>query len=63
MAMVHEMLYMRDDITKIEYKTYINELINYLIKSVKGAESKVKVVIDVPEMELGIDTAIPSGML
>lgn len=63
MAMVHEMLYMRDDITKIEYKTYINELINYLIKSVKGAESKVKVVIDVPEMELGIDTAIPLGLL
>ena len=63
MAMVHEMLYMRDDITKIEYKTYINELINYLIKSVKGTESKVKVVIDVPEMELGIDTAIPLGLL
>ncbi len=63
MAMVHEMLYMRDDITKIEYKTYINELINYLIKSVKGAESKVKVVVDVPEMELGIDTAIPLGLL
>lgn len=63
MAMVHEMLYMRDDITKIEYKTYINELINYLIKSVKGSESKVNVVIDVPEMELGIDTAIPLGLL
>jgi len=63
MAMVHEMLYMRDDITKIEYKTYINELINYLIKSVKGAESKVKVIVDVPEMELGIDTAIPLGLL
>ncbi|NND15461.1 MAG: sensor histidine kinase [Eudoraea sp.] len=63
MAMVHEMLYMRDDITKIEYKTYINELINYLIKSVKGAESKVRVIVDVPEMELGIDTAIPLGLL
>jgi len=63
MAMVHEMLYMREDITKIEYKTYINELINYLIKSVKGSDSKVKVVIDVPEMELGIDTAIPLGLL
>ena len=63
MAMVHEMLYMREDITKIEYRTYINELINYLIKSVKGADSKVKVVIDVPEMELGIDTAIPLGIL
>ncbi|MDH3796678.1 MAG: sensor histidine kinase, partial [Flavobacteriaceae bacterium] len=63
MAMVHEMLYMRDDINKIEYKTYINELINYLIKSVKGSESKVKVVVDVPEMELGIDTAIPLGLL
>ena len=41
MAMVHEMLYMREDLTKIEYKTYVQELSEYLIRSLKGKENKV----------------------
>ncbi|WP_276391350.1 sensor histidine kinase [Eudoraea chungangensis] len=63
MAMVHEMLYMRDDLSKIEYKSYVEELSEYLVKSVKGADSKVQVNINIPQIELGIDTAIPLGLL
>ncbi len=63
MAMVHEMLYMREDLAKIEYRSYVQDLGNYLIKSIKGPESKIRLKIDVPEIELGIDTAIPLGLL
>jgi two-component sensor histidine kinase len=63
MAMVHEMLYMRDDLSKIDYKSYVEELSEYLVKSVKGADSNVKVNINIPQIELGIDTAIPLGLL
>lgn len=63
MAMVHEMLYMREDISKIEYSSYVKELSNYLLRSVRGMDSKVKLKIDVPDIELGIDTAIPLGLL
>lgn len=63
MAMVHEMLYLRDDLTTIDYKTYVFKLTEYLVKSVKGPDSKVKLVIDIPNIELGIDTAIPLGLL
>jgi two-component sensor histidine kinase len=63
MAMVHEMLYMREDLSKIDYKSYVEELSEYLVKSVKGADSNVKVNINIPEIELGIDTAIPLGLL
>lgn len=63
MAMVHEMLYMREDLSKIEYSSYVRELSNYLLRSVRGMESKVNLKIDVPNMELGIDTAIPLGLL
>ncbi len=63
MAMVHEMLYMREDLSRIEYKTYVQELSEYLVRSVKGAESKVKLNIDIPDIKLGIDTAIPLGLL
>lgn len=63
MAMVHEMLYMREDLSKIEYKSYVEELSEYLIKSIKGADNRIKVAIDIIDINLGIDTAIPLGLL
>ena len=63
MAMVHEMLYMREDLSKIEYRSYVQELGEYLIKSIKGPESTISLRIDIPDIELGIDTAIPLGLL
>jgi two-component sensor histidine kinase len=63
MAMVHEMLYMREDLSCIEYSTYVQQLADYLVKSVKGSETDIRLKIDIPEIELGIDTALPLGLL
>jgi two-component sensor histidine kinase len=64
MAMVHEMLYMRDDyLSKVEYKAYVQELSQYLVRSVKGNKNNIKLNIDIPDIKLGIDTAIPLGLL
>ena len=63
MAMVHEMLYQREDLSCIEYSTYVHQLGDYLVKSIKGPESNIRLNIDIPEIELGIDTAIPLGLL
>lgn len=63
MAMVHEMLYMRDDLSNIEYRSYVQELAEYLIRSIKGTSSNITLDIDIPEIKLNIDTAIPLGLL
>jgi two-component sensor histidine kinase len=63
MAMVHEMLYMRKDISHIEYKSYVQELSEYLIRSIKGVDNAIDLKIDIPDIKLGIDTAIPLGLL
>lgn len=63
MAMIHEILYMREDLLKIEYKSYVQELAEYLIRSVKGTSSNISLDIDIPEVKLNIDTAIPLGLL
>jgi len=63
MAMVHEMLYMRQDLAKIEYRPYVEELCEYLVGSIKGANSNVKVNIGITDVRIGIDTAIPLGLL
>ena len=63
MAMIHEMLYMRDNLSKIEYKSYVQELSEHLVRSIKGSDSKVVVNIDIDDIKLNMDTAIPLGLL
>ncbi|RIV69845.1 sensor histidine kinase [Flagellimonas aequoris] len=64
MAMVHEMLYKRDDyLSKIELKPYVKELCDYLVRSVKGSNNSVKVDLDIDEHKLSIDTVIPLGLI
>ncbi|MGB7394742.1 MAG: sensor histidine kinase [Pricia sp.] len=63
MAMVHEMLYMRDDLSKIPYKSYVQELAEYLIRSIKGTSSNITLDVDIPDVKLNIDTSIPLGLL
>ncbi|NVN18847.1 sensor histidine kinase [Muricauda sp. HICW] len=64
MAMVHEMLYKRDDyLSKIELKPYVQELCDYLVRSVKGSVNDVKVNLDINNYKLSIDTVIPLGLI
>lgn len=63
MAMVHEMLYQSNDLAKINYKEYIEQLVINLIDTLKGRKNKIELEIDVPEFALNIDTAIPLGLI
>ena len=63
MAMIHEMLYMRDNISKIAFKPYLKELTDFLVKSANRKNQDVTVSIDMPDVNLGLDTTIPLGLL
>ena len=64
MAMVHEMLYKRDDYTsKIALKPYVQELCEYLVRSVKGNENNITTNLDIGDFKLSIDTVIPLGLI
>lgn len=63
MAMVHEMLYQSDDLSQIKIETYFQELANALIFSTKGSENNIVLQIEAPPIYLGLDTAIPLGLL
>nr|WP_299384295.1 histidine kinase dimerization/phosphoacceptor domain -containing protein [Allomuricauda sp.] len=64
MAMVHEMLYKRDDyLSKIELRPYVEELCSYLVRSVKGNTNKIKVNLHMDDHKLSIDTVIPLGLI
>ncbi len=63
MAMIHEMLYQSDDIACIDYALYSKKLIDALIISMKSSEHQVTVDLNVKDVNLNIDTAIPLGLL
>ena len=63
MALIHEMLYQSENLSKINYSQYLKQLIDNLISSFKGNKHSISIDLDVPDMYLNIDTAIPLGIL
>ncbi|WP_373517524.1 sensor histidine kinase [Pricia sp.] len=63
MAMIHEMLYIRNDLSKIEFRPYVQELSDYLLNSADCKNKNIRIQLHIPEIKLCIDTAIPLGLL
>ncbi|PHS09739.1 MAG: hypothetical protein COA88_03940 [Kordia sp.] len=63
MAMVHEMLYHTEDVSKINGKTYILNLINELIYSYNTYNGGVELIESMDDIKLNIDTSIPLGLI
>lgn len=63
MGMVHEMLYQSDDISKINYGSYLKRLVEGLILAMKGTESPIGLELETPNISLNVDTAIPLGLI
>ncbi|WP_149277393.1 sensor histidine kinase [Pareuzebyella sediminis] len=63
MGMVHQMLYSGDNLNKIDFEAYIEELANALILSMKGRNSGIELELGIKDVVLNIDTAIPLGLI
>ncbi len=63
MAMIHEMLYIRNNLSKIEFRPYVKELTDYLINSTDCKSKNIRIQLHIPKVQLCIDTAIPLGLL
>ena len=63
MSLVHEKLYQSKDFTKIDLKGYIVDLVNGLFQSYGVNMNKIALKINVENIPLGIDSAIPCGLI
>lgn len=64
MAMVHEMLYQSNNLSKIQLQVYLKELSHSLIQSIKGHKEQISTEFDISaDIYLDLDTAIPLGLL
>jgi hypothetical protein len=63
MALVHEKLYQSKDFAKINFAEYTESLTNYLFKAYDLATSNINLELNIDEVSLNIDTAIPCGLI
>ena len=64
MSMVHLMLYLSHDLTRVNLRTYVRELASLLLSSYVAEPGKVELELgDMEDVELLIDSAIPCGLL
>ena len=63
MALVHDKLYRSEDFTKIDFAGYIKSLASGLYQSYSIDQRRVSLDIRVKDVSLGIDLAIPCGLI
>lgn len=62
MAIIHEHLYAKKDISNISIKQYIQELIDSILSSTEGPK-QVEVNLDIDPIDIDLDTSIPLGLI
>ena len=63
MALIHEKLYRSKDFANVEFNDYIKNLANDLFASYRVSASRISLKLEIEDLSLGIDTAIPTGLI
>lgn len=63
MALIHERLYRSTDLKNIDFGDYIRTLVMDLFRTYLAEPSRIKLDLDVEDVMLDIDTAIPLGLI
>ncbi|MGB9978180.1 histidine kinase dimerization/phosphoacceptor domain -containing protein [Methanobacterium sp.] len=63
MAMIHEGLYKTNNLARINFKEYINNLISGLFSSYGIDQNVIKTNVNLDNILLDVDTAIPLGLI
>ena len=63
MALIHEKLYQSADLAKTDFSEYIHSLTTALFRSYSANSRSIQLQLDIQEVRLSIDTAIPCGLI
>jgi two-component sensor histidine kinase len=63
MALIHEKLYQSMDLARIDFAGYVRELADYLFRMYGANSHNIKLEVNVEDVPLDIDTAIPCGLI
>ena len=62
-SLIHELLYTSENLEKIDFKNYLDQLVPAIIKNMRGSASNIKFTNIVSNIHLSLDTAIPLGLI
>lgn len=62
-AMVHERLYKKENLSKINLKIYLSELIQEIVKSFPTQSNEVKIFEELDHIEMELTRAVPIGLI
>ena len=63
MSLVHEKLYQSKNLARIDFKEYVGDMVKDLFQSYGANKGNIALNIDVKKTSLGIDSAIPCGLI
>jgi PAS domain S-box-containing protein len=63
MALIHEQLYESGDLSRIDFASYIEQLVAYLFRSYGVSLSRVTLKTRIPELHFAVDIAVPCGLI
>lgn len=63
MSLIHQKLYQSNDATTIDFSGFVRDLVSALLHSYGTDRSAVRVVMDVDRTGLGMDCAVPCGLI
>ena len=63
MALIHEELYKSDDLARIDFRSYVDRLMEHLLESFGQDMRRISVTLDMDTALLTIDRAIPMGLI
>ncbi len=63
MALVHEQLYQSKDLSSIDFKSYVEKLVRNLRASFDQSLQDIVIKIDIKDVYMDIDLAIPCGLI
>jgi two-component sensor histidine kinase/HAMP domain-containing protein len=63
MSLIHEKLYESKELAKVDFGRYVGELTQGLVRVYGERTGKIRLDLDIKDIFLGIDTAIPCGLI
>jgi two-component sensor histidine kinase len=63
MALIHEKLYRSENLSEVNFSDYVDSLTRYMLSTISGNRERITVKQDIDDILLGVDIAIPCGLI